>query len=101
MVRQTSLYLISICEFLVNMSNISQISHDPPLLTVSLTLSKRRPKDTRENIKATKQFTVSIISEPFVEAANSCAVEAPAHVDEWVVSGLTPQSSVGSLSDSS
>ena len=71
-----------------------QISHDPPLLTVSLTLSKRRPKDTRENIKDTKEFTVNVISEPFVEAANACAVEAPAHVDEWIVSGLTPEPSV-------
>lgn len=74
-----------------------QVSHNPPLLSVSLSLSKRRPKDTRENIKATKEFTVSIISEPFVEAANVCSVEAPAHVDEWVVSGLTPEPSVRSL----
>lgn len=38
---------------------------------------------------------MNIISEPFVEAANACAVEAPAHVDEWIVSGLTPEPSVG------
>ncbi|KAJ3557402.1 hypothetical protein NM688_g1487 [Phlebia brevispora] len=78
---------------LAPMSYFSLISHDPPLLTMSLTLSKRRPKDTRENIKATKEFTVNIISEPFAEAANVCSVEAPAHVDEWLVSGLTPEAS--------
>ena len=43
---------------------------------------------------ALKEFTVNIISEPFIEAANSCAVEAPDYVDEWVVSGLTPLPSV-------
>lgn len=42
----------------------------------------------------TKQFTVNIISEPFVEAANMCSIEAPSDVDEWVVSGLTPVPSV-------
>ncbi|KAH8078050.1 hypothetical protein BXZ70DRAFT_689343 [Cristinia sonorae] len=79
---------------LAPMSYFSMISHNPPLVTVSLSLSPRRPKDTRENIKATKEFTVNIISEPFVEAANSCSVEAPDYVDEWVVSGLTPIPSV-------
>lgn len=43
---------------------------------------------------ATKEFAVSIISEPFVEAANACSVEAPAHINEWLVSGLTPEPSL-------
>ena len=64
------------------------------MLSISLLLSKRRPKDTRENILDTKEFTVNIISETFVEAANSCAIEAPEHIDEWLVSGLTPEPSV-------
>ena len=33
----------------------------------------------------------------FVEAANACAVEAPSDVDEWIVSGLTPEPSVSLL----
>jgi flavin reductase (DIM6/NTAB) family NADH-FMN oxidoreductase RutF len=56
---------------------------------ISCTIPRDRPKDTRENILATKEFVVSLIGEPFIEAANSCAVEAPAYVDEWLVSGLT------------
>ncbi|KIL66277.1 hypothetical protein M378DRAFT_75336 [Amanita muscaria Koide BX008] len=75
-------------------SYFSMVGHNPPLLAVSFTLSDRRPKDTRENILATKEFTVSIISEPFVEAANSTSVESPAEVDEWVLSGLTMAASV-------
>ena len=61
---------------------------------VSCTLSPRRPKDTRENILNTNEFVVNLISEPFVEAANSTSVEAPAEIDEWLVSGLTGEPSV-------
>jgi len=75
-------------------SHFSLIAHDPPLISVSFRLSTQKPKDTRENIKATKEFVVNVISEPFVEAANACAVEAPSDVDEWIVSGLTPEPSV-------
>ncbi|KAF7984236.1 hypothetical protein HWV62_16052 [Athelia sp. TMB] len=75
-------------------SYFSMVSHDPPLLSISFSLSPRRPKDTRENILATKEFTVNIISEPFIEAANATSVEAPSDVDEWVLSGLTRMDSV-------
>ncbi|KAL5528037.1 hypothetical protein ACEPAF_7173 [Sanghuangporus sanghuang] len=71
-------------------SYFSLVAHNPPLLSVSFVLPSNRPKDTRENIKATSEFTVNIISEPFVEAANSTSIEAPAEIDEWAVSGLTP-----------
>jgi len=74
-------------------SYFSLLSHNPPLVSVTFTLSTQKPKDTRENIKDTKQFVVSIISEPFVEAANATSIEAPADIDEWVVSGLTPEPS--------
>ncbi|KAL5484790.1 hypothetical protein ACEPAI_7432 [Sanghuangporus weigelae] len=70
-----------------------QVAHNPPLLSVSFVLPSNRPKDTRENIKATEEFTVNIISEPYVEAANSTSIEAPAEIDEWAVSGLTPEPS--------
>ncbi|KAL4267795.1 FMN-binding split barrel [Pleurotus pulmonarius] len=70
-------------------SYFSMVSHNPPLLSISFSLSPRRPKDTRENILSTKKFTVNIISDDFIEAANSTSVEAPADVDEWLISGLT------------
>ncbi|KAI0689971.1 hypothetical protein BC835DRAFT_1366702 [Cytidiella melzeri] len=79
---------------LAPMSYFNAVSSNPPLLSISFTLSTSRPKDTRENILAMKQFTVNLISEPFVEAANACSVEAPAHINEWIVCGLTPEPSV-------
>lgn len=36
------------------------------------------------------RFTVNIIAEPFVEAANYTCIDAPPDVDEWTLSGLTP-----------
>lgn len=64
------------------------------MLSVSFALSQRRLKDSRENILLTKEFTVNIISEPFIEAANSTSVESPADMNEWLLSGLTPAKSV-------
>ncbi|KAH7888570.1 hypothetical protein F5I97DRAFT_1925092 [Phlebopus sp. FC_14] len=75
-------------------SYFSMVAHNLPLLSLSFSLSPRRPKDSRENILATREFTVSIISEPFVEAANVTAVEAPAGVNEWEICGLTMTRSV-------
>jgi flavin reductase (DIM6/NTAB) family NADH-FMN oxidoreductase RutF len=83
-------FRFEICDLLV----LLKVSHNPPLLSISFSLSPRRPKDTKENILATKEFTVSMISEPFIEAANITSVEAPADVDEWDISGLTKASSV-------
>lgn len=74
-------------------SYFSMISHNPPMVSLSFSLSTRRPKDTRNNIIATKEFTISIISEAFAEAANSTSVESPAHTDEWIISGLTKEDS--------
>ena len=79
--------------------NAGQVSHNPPMISLSFSLSKRRPKDTRDNILNSKEFTVSIISEPFVEAANSTSVESSADHDEWIFSGLTKESSVSFDSD--
>ncbi|SJK97592.1 uncharacterized protein ARMOST_00845 [Armillaria ostoyae] len=73
-------------------SYFSMVSSNPPMLSISFSLSSRRKKDTRENVLATKEFTVSMISQAFVEAANITSVEA-SEVDEWVLSGLTMEPS--------
>jgi flavin reductase (DIM6/NTAB) family NADH-FMN oxidoreductase RutF len=70
------------------------VGNIPPLISVSFSLSQKHSKHTRENIAATKEFTVNIVSEPFAEAANCTAAEAPAEVDEWILSGLTMTPSV-------
>ena len=71
-----------------------QVAYNPPIISISFRLSPRQPKNTRDNILATKQFVVNLISEPFVEAANETSVEAPADVSEWDISGLTQEPSV-------
>ncbi|KAI9461284.1 hypothetical protein BJY52DRAFT_1203545 [Lactarius psammicola] len=69
-------------------------TYNPPIISVSFRLFPRQPKNTRDNILATKEFVVNLISEPFVEAANEASVEAPADISEWDVSGLTQEPSV-------
>ncbi|KZT04584.1 flavo protein oxygenase [Laetiporus sulphureus 93-53] len=75
---------------LAPMSYFSLLAHDPPMVGVSFAIFQGIGKNTRDNILATKTFTVNIISEPFLDAANACSIDAPPEVDEWLVSGLTP-----------
>jgi len=49
--------------------------------------------DTANNIRETGEFCTSIISDTWIEAANYTSIDAPANVDEWKLSGLTPRAS--------
>ncbi|KAI0333209.1 hypothetical protein GY45DRAFT_1245176 [Cubamyces sp. BRFM 1775] len=72
----------------------NQVTHNPPIISVSCSAGAGGGlKDTASNIKATQNFTVNIISEPFVENANFTSLDAPADVSEWPVSGLTKEPS--------
>lgn len=51
-------------------------------------------KDTLQNIEATKEFVINIVSEEFVQQMNDCATEFPSDVDEFEASGLTKADSV-------
>jgi flavin reductase (DIM6/NTAB) family NADH-FMN oxidoreductase RutF len=53
----------------------------------------RPHKDTYENIKATGEFVVNIVSEEIAEQMNKTSAEVPPDVDEFVLSGLTPVAS--------
>ncbi|WRT65931.1 uncharacterized protein IL334_002882 [Kwoniella shivajii] len=80
---------------LAPMSYFNAVGHNPPTIMISITGGKHEDgwKDTNHNIKTTKEFCVSIISEPFLEAANYTAVDAPADISEWALSGLTQRPS--------
>ncbi|ODO07382.1 flavoprotein oxygenase [Cryptococcus wingfieldii CBS 7118] len=80
---------------LAPISYFNAVSHDPPTIMISIAAGQRSDglKDTSHNIKDTKEFCVSIISEPFIEAANYTSIDAPPEVDEWALSGLTQRSS--------
>ncbi|KAJ6043259.1 hypothetical protein N7460_004614 [Penicillium canescens] len=48
----------------------------------------QKAKDTLKNLAETKECVVNIISEHFIEAANSTCINAPYGVSEWETSGL-------------
>jgi flavin reductase (DIM6/NTAB) family NADH-FMN oxidoreductase RutF len=74
-------------------SYFSLANHDPPIFTLGFSAGTGAEKDTCANLLATKECTISIISESFAEAANYTAIDAPKDVDEWALSGLTPAES--------
>lgn len=74
-------------------SYFNVIAHDPPLFILGFAGGFTRPKDTLTNLVATKECTLNIISEDFIEAANYTSINAPEGVSEWAFSGLTPAKS--------
>jgi flavin reductase (DIM6/NTAB) family NADH-FMN oxidoreductase RutF len=64
------------------------VSSDPP--TIVLGIASRpdgRPKDTLANILATREFTISHVGRPLVEACNHTAGDYPAEESEWSHAG--------------
>ncbi|KAK9448372.1 uncharacterized protein V1518DRAFT_418794 [Limtongia smithiae] len=70
-------------------SYTTMVNHDPPVFCIGFALGRIPVKDTLSNILATKELTLNIISEWFVEAANYCSTNAPPDISEWALSGLT------------
>ncbi|KAK7693434.1 hypothetical protein QCA50_003002 [Cerrena zonata] len=66
----------------------NMVSAYPPVVSISVTAIPR-VKDTALNIRATKEFTVNVISTPWIDNANACSIDAPNEVTEWPLSGLT------------
>jgi flavin reductase (DIM6/NTAB) family NADH-FMN oxidoreductase RutF len=71
-------------------SFFNMISHDPPLFVLGFSGGYNRPKDTLVNLLATKECTLNIISEDWIEAANFTSINTPENVSEWPFTGLTP-----------
>jgi flavin reductase (DIM6/NTAB) family NADH-FMN oxidoreductase RutF len=68
------------------------VSANPPVIAFSpmRRLSDGSRKDTLNNIEATREFVVNIVSEEFGDKMNLCSEEFGPEVDEFQVSGLTP-----------
>ena len=69
-------------------------SANPPVLCFcpsvrAPTEGLRATKDTLENIRATGEFVVNIVSEETAEAMNRTAAQLPPEIDEFVHAGLT------------
>lgn len=64
------------------------VSHDPPTFIVGFAGALDKAKDTLRNLSETQECVINIISEHFVEAANSTSINAPYGQSEWDYSGL-------------
>jgi flavin reductase (DIM6/NTAB) family NADH-FMN oxidoreductase RutF len=66
-------------------------SVDPPIVCFSTIIrGDGERKDTCNNIEATGDFVLNIVSESFVEGLNTSSAEVDPDVDEFELSGLTP-----------
>ncbi|EMD32882.1 hypothetical protein CERSUDRAFT_87608 [Gelatoporia subvermispora B] len=81
-------------ENLAPFSWFNMVTHNPPVVSVSVANVAGKPKDTAANVKATMGFTVNIMSEPFIENANACSADLPSDLSEWPMSGLTKAESI-------
>lgn len=68
------------------------VSANPPVICFSPMIrgTDGSRKDTLNNIEATGEFVVNIVSEDFAQQMNICSTEYPPDVDEFAASGLTP-----------
>jgi flavin reductase (DIM6/NTAB) family NADH-FMN oxidoreductase RutF len=60
------------------------------MFTVGFASPLARAKDTLRNLVESGECCLNIISEHFLEAANSTSINAPFGVSEWSLSGLHP-----------
>jgi len=67
------------------------VCSNPPIVLFSTVIRKDgKHKDTLNNVQATKEFVVNIVSEEFAEKMNLTSADVPPDVDEFTLSGLTP-----------
>jgi flavin reductase (DIM6/NTAB) family NADH-FMN oxidoreductase RutF len=66
------------------------VNHDPPLFIVGYAGGFDHAKDSLRNLQDSGDCVINMISEHFIEAANSTSINAPYGVSEWALSGLTP-----------
>ncbi|CAA7267220.1 unnamed protein product [Cyclocybe aegerita] len=81
-------------ENLAPFSWFNEVSSRPAVLSFSCAYTAQGAKDTAQNVRDTKGFTVNIISEPWIEQANICSIDTPPDVSEWAISGLTKAPSI-------
>jgi flavin reductase (DIM6/NTAB) family NADH-FMN oxidoreductase RutF len=73
-------------------SYFTACSSNPPVVCfcASVRTGPRPHKDTLENIRASGEFVVNIVSEEIAEQMNLCSAEVEPEIDEFELSGLTP-----------
>jgi flavin reductase (DIM6/NTAB) family NADH-FMN oxidoreductase RutF len=66
------------------------INHDPPLFIVGFAGGMNNAKDSLRNLIESRECTINMVSEHFIEAANATSIDAPYGVSEWALTGLHP-----------
>lgn len=69
-------------------SYFNLMNHDPPIFVLGFAGGMDKAKDTLKNLVDTKECTINIITEEYIEAANFTSINAPSGVSEWSFSGL-------------
>ena len=71
-------------------SYFNAVGEDPPHVMFSTVRGNNTNKDTLNNVLATKQFVVNMVTEELAERMNATSQSVPADVDEFELTGLTP-----------
>jgi flavin reductase (DIM6/NTAB) family NADH-FMN oxidoreductase RutF len=71
-------------------SYFNAVGDDPPHVMFSAGNGQNSNKDTLNNVLATKQFVVNMVTEDLVEQMNSTAQGIPSHESEFDLANLTP-----------
>ena len=75
-------------------SYFNAVGDDPPHVMFSTVHSNNLNKDTLNNVLATKQFVVNMVTEDLVEQMNRTSQPIPANESEFELAGLTPIESI-------
>ena len=75
-------------------SYFNAVGDDPPHVMFSTVRSKNGNKDTLNNVLATKQFVVNMVTEDLLEQMNLTSQPIPPNESEFELAGLTPVASV-------
>jgi flavin reductase (DIM6/NTAB) family NADH-FMN oxidoreductase RutF len=73
-------------------SFFNAVCGNPPVVCFASGV-RQPPKHTLENVRATGEFVVNIVTEEIAEKMNLTSGEYPAGVSEFAISGLTPVAS--------
>jgi flavin reductase (DIM6/NTAB) family NADH-FMN oxidoreductase RutF len=71
-------------------SYFNAVGDDPPHLMFSTGRGNNTNKDTLNNVLATKQFVVNMVTEELAEQMNATAQSVPSEIDEFELAGVTP-----------
>lgn len=70
-------------------SFFNAVSGDPPTVVFAPGAGPGTRKDTADNVRASGEFTVNVVTDEVAEAMNATSAGLPADVDEFANAGLT------------